>query len=261
MTDLIYRSLQVVIIHPYDHCGEMITLQGEGKHRPYNYNNSLNKAIGTSQMMSTLYVSTSKRIGMFVLSDLKINRASPNTEPKQQDNELNYIANAVLGLKIYGSIVFASAERCGDNQYLYNLGPICPQEVSNFIRTGRVPRFLMPAVKQSTSNDASSIMHSRQLDFGVAVSVDEAWREWWESFSEAKTASIKNVSEEAWQNTSEPLREFLKGVVAVWCSECGAKYRRLSLCRGCQCVAFCSQGCWKVGFVKHESICNLLAGK
>lgn len=257
--DTLYQSLQVVLVRPTASSGETITLHGEGERRPYNYRNALCKALNCTRFISTLFCTNqSKRYGIFVLSDFQ-------TEKEKGDPALrNRIAHESFGMTLYGNIIFASAERCGDNQYLYDLGPICPEDVINLIKNGQVPSYLLLARKRKppAGTPARQIYgDAKPLSIGVSVSINEAYREWWEAFSEAKQTVFQGLSEEALAKVQDHLYRFLNGMVSVWCGRCGSKYRRLSLCRGCQCVAYCARGCWKAGFTDHQDICHILSGK
>ncbi len=271
-TDTLYKTLQAVLIRPEASRGEIITLHGEGTLRPYNYRHTLCQVLDCSRFISTLFRvnDTSKRYGIFVLSAFQSERSTNTNRGADPtivaDSSLNKIAYAALGLTLYGNIVIASAERCGANQYLYDLGPICPDDVGNFIRTGQVPAFLAPLSGSSPGSKLGLVRLGRTkgprpLDIGVSISINEAYREWWELFSEAKQIMIKELSDEMRTKLGSHLKEFLSGMVSVWCGLCGSKYRKLALCRGCQCVAYCSQGCWKTGFTQHQEICHILAGR
>ncbi len=289
-TEALYKTLQVVLIHPNSsHRGNVITLSGSGTERPYNYRTALCHALGCTRFISTLLsINRSKRYGIFVLSAFQSRQHQEGESRRDNENELrneserkekkeegnvqrNHVAHAAFGLTLHGSIIMATAERCGKNQYLYNLGPICPQDVSDLLCLGRIPRFLIQRTggENGASADGASRENNglgltskhRQLNIGVSVAINEAYREWWEAFSDAKRESILRMDKKVIDNLGEHLYEFLNGMVSVWCGRCGAKYRRVRLCPVCQCVAYCADGCWKDGFRQHQDICHILAGR
>ena len=254
LDDDLYSSLQVTLFRPDSPSGQLVWLPGAGPKRPYNYRTAICEVLGVNKFLTTLFTKGSRfkrfqetRYGIFVISASKdaCNSALP----------VNLIARARLGLTLYGSIIIASAERCGFNQFLYDLGPICPRVVRQFL--------LSASNRDERPPDYSLIDHRsapRKLDVGVSVSVDETSREWWESFSDLKKTLMTTVDSDIMENLSAHLREFLNGMVSVWCGGCGAKYRKLRLCPDCQCVAYCDRHCWKEGFKKHQEICHVLVG-
>ena len=266
-TDL-YRSLQVVLIEATAAEAQTILLHGQGSARPFEYKEALRKVLGSSRFMSTLYFRPQygRRYGCFIISSGSDGKSRP----------LNQLVKANLGLDIRGNIVIASAERCGKNQFLYELGPICPLSAQSLLR-GHINR------RQHSANCGNE--SQRDLRIGVSVSVNEAFREWWEDFVTLKKGMVetldqftdtygtphvhvkKSTDENTCSDGQEPatvsreLYEFLTGSVSVWCSLCGNKYSQLRLCRTCQCVAFCRRRCWNQGVEGHQRICPILCGE